>query len=350
MITYQVNASGMVYPKKIVKVGAQVSGKIAKLLVQIGDTVKKGEVIAEISANEQQNAKETAIAHLASQKAVLATAKATLLKAQKTYNRTQLLYKNRAGTKEELDAAIVALEGAKNSVTEAQANIRQSELTIANAELNLGYTKVTAPISGKVIAVAVEEGQTVNAVQSSPMLVTIAQTNTMIVKAEIAEADIAVMKVGLPVSFTLLGKNSKTYHATLSSIDPAPTQISDNSTLSSSTPIYYYAHIEVPNADNALRYGMTATVAITVAQANDTLIIPMTALSLSSDGKNTVSVLGTDGKAKTVAVQIGLEDGVNAQVLSGLHEGEAVIVSNASNGEISQIKSSHRGGPPGRLF
>lgn len=342
-ITYSVNASGMVYPKKIVKVGAQVSGKIAKLAVNIGDTVHQGDLIAEIDANEQQNAKETAVAQLSGQKASLATAQANLLKAQQAYTRAAALYKKGAGTKEDMEAAAAALANAKNSVTSAQASIRQSQLTIANADLTLGYTKVTAPIDGTVINVAVEEGQTENAVQSSPTLVTLAQTDTMTVKAEIAEADIGAMKAGLPVSFTLLGKNSKTYTGILRSIDPAPKEISDSSTISSSTAIYYYGHIDVPNPDGALRYGMTATIAITVAKDDDALLVPMTALSEGPDGKQIVEVLGKDGQPRSVPVKIGLEDGVNAQVLDGLQAGDAVIISNAG----AAPASNDRHGPPG---
>ena len=325
-LSYLVNASGKVYPQKIVQVGAQVSGEIAQLHVEIGDTVKAGDLIAEIDARSQENAKSTAEAQLNSQQAALARTQSTLTQAQQAYNRANNLYKQGAGSKEAQENALASLNSAKNAVIEAQANIRQSELTIANANLNLGYTQVRAPIDGTVIAVAVEEGQSVNAVQSSPTIVTLARTDVMTIKAEIAEADIAVMKVGLPVKVVLLGKNSQSYQGVLSAIDPAPKEISDNGSISSSSAIYYYGHIDVDNAEGFLRYGMTATIAIEVDKAEDALLIPMTAIEYAPNGEARVSVL-VNAQAEKRHIEVGLEDGVQAQVLSGLQEGEAVIVS-----------------------
>lgn len=333
-IVYVVNASGRVYPKKTVEVGAQVSGEVAVMKVKIGDVVKEGDVIAEIDARTQENAKATAEAQLQRQKAALATAKSNLQQAQQAYNRAANLFKRGAGTEEAQENALAALNSAKNAVTEAEANIRQSELTIADAAVKLGYTQVKAPIAGTVIAVAVEEGQTVNAVQSSPTLITLAQMDVMTIKAEIAEADVSMMRVGLPVKASLLGKNSQTFQGQLMSIDPAPKEISDNSSLSSSSAIYYYGHIDVENREGLLRYGMTATMSIEVDKAEDALLIPMTAIQHSASGEATVSVL-IDGKHESRKIETGLQDGVQTQVLSGLQEGEAVVISSAGAGGMS---------------
>ncbi|SUO97397.1 efflux RND transporter periplasmic adaptor subunit [Suttonella ornithocola] len=330
-IVYSVNASGMIYPKKIVKVGAQVTGEISKLTVQVGDEVKEGDLIAEIDARTQENAKQTAVAQLASHQAALKTAKANLATAQQAYARANKLYQKGAGTQAEQQSSYNDFIRAQNAVKEAEANIRQSQLTIENANVNLGYTKVNAPISGTVIAVAVEEGQSENAAQSSPTLVTLAQTDVMTIKAEIAEADIAVMRVGLPVSFTLLGKNSETYHANLARIDPAPKEISDNNTLTANTAIYYYGHIDIPNANHKLRYGMTANISIEVAKAENVLLIPMTAIQ-TNNNQSSVTVL-VNGQPQTRPITVGLEDGVNAEVKNGLNEGEIVVISSEGNND-----------------
>lgn len=326
-IAYTINASGSVHPFKVVEVGAQVSGEISTLSVEIGDVVAKGDLIAEIDARTQENDKKTAEAQLQSYQATLATAKSNLTEAQQAYNRADRLYKTGAGTQEDHESAYASLMSAKNAVTEANANIRKSELTIENAEVDLGYTRVTAPIAGTVIAVAVEEGQTVNATQSTPTLVTLAQTDVMTIKAEIAEADVSATRPGLPVRFSLLGKNDQSYTGKLKSIDPAPMEISDNGSLGDSDAIYYYGDIDVENPENRLRYGMTAKVAIQVEQADDALIIPMTAISDLPDGSSVVHVLGKNNQPEARPITIGIEDGVNAQVLGGVKEGEAVIIS-----------------------
>lgn len=329
-IHYTINASGSLRPIKTVEVGAQVSGEISKLNVEIGDVVKKGDLVAEIDARTQENAKKNYLAQLSSYQAELATAKAELTKNQLAYNRARTLYQRGAGSKEDLETAQAALDSAKNQVTQTQANITQSELDISNADVDLGYTKVTAPVSGTVIAVPVEEGQTVNAVQSTPTLAIIADTSTMTVKTEIAEADVAEVKAGMPVTFTLLGKNSKTYQGKLDKIDPAPKEISDDDTFSSDDAVYYYGDINVKNPNGLLRYGMTATVTINVSDAKNVLIVPMTALNDAADGKTTVQVMDASGKVHSQAVTVGLEDGVHVEIKSGLKEGEKVVISDAS--------------------
>lgn len=343
-LTYSINASGMVYPSKTVKVGAQVSGEISKLAVSVGDVLKKGDLIAEIDASTQENAKSSAQAKVDSQQATLKTAKSDLLKARSAFKRAKMLLNSGAGSQADYESARSALSSAQNAVTQAQANIVQSQLTLSDAEVALGYTQVNAPIDGTVIAVSVEEGQTVSAAQSAPTLVTLAQTDKMTVKAEIAEADVATVSAGLPVHFTLLGKKTKTYTSTLKSIDPAPKEITEGNSLTSSTAIYYYGDIDIDNPTGELRYGMTATVTIEVDKAENALIIPMTAINDTPRG-SMVMVLEND-RPTPHPITLGLDDGINAQVLSGLNEGDAVIV---SNGDGSNPEMGRRG-PPGGMF
>ena len=196
-IAQTVLASGSLQPFKSVKVGAQVSGEISALAVQIGDRVKTGDPIAEIDASTQQNTRDSAAAALASSKAAQTAAQAKLREAQQNFNRQQELVKKGAAARETLDAAQATLKSAQSAVEQAKADIRKSQLELDNAGLRLGYTSVTAPMDGVVISVAVEKGQTVNAVQDSPTLVTIAQTNTMTVEAEIAEADVSAVQPGM---------------------------------------------------------------------------------------------------------------------------------------------------------
>ncbi|MBR1375973.1 MAG: efflux RND transporter periplasmic adaptor subunit [Cardiobacteriaceae bacterium] len=363
-ISQKVNASGMIYPKKIVEVGAQVSGEISKLLVEVGDSVEEGQLIAEIDADTQENAKQTAEAQLQSQKASLQRARAELEKAEKAFKRAQNLYSKGAGTQEEVEAAKASLVSAQNSVTEGESSVRQKEIDIRDKEVNLEYTKVKAPINGRVLAVPVEEGQTINSVQSAPTLITLGQIDVMTIKAEIAEADVSSVRAGMPVVLTLLGKNTRTFNATLKSIDPAPKEIADNGQLTSSTAIYYYGHIDVENPDEILRYGMTATVSIEIASSDDALTVPLTAIKNLREGQKGVLVF-ENGKPQMRRIETGIEDGVRIEVMSGLKEGEAVIVSGGEDirGERGEGRREGRGerggnrgpggnrrGPPGGPF
>ena len=350
-ITRSVLASGALQAFKSVKVGAQVSGKISALYVNIGDRVKAGDPIADIDASTQQNARDSAAAELASSKAALLTAQAKLEEARQRHDRQKTLVDKGAAARETLESAVAALKSAKSAVAQARADIQKSQLNLDNAGVTLGYTRVTAPMDGVVVSVAVEKGQTVNAVQDSPTLVTIAQTDTMTVKAEIAEADVSELKPGMSAYFTLLGADKKRYEGVLESIDPAPLATSNSTTATSAattssnteTAVYYYGKMDVPNPEGKLRIGMTANMVITVGEAKNVLIVPMTALQARKEGKGEEVLVAEHGKTRTQTVKTGLEDGVNVEILEGLNEGEEVVVSTA----VSGAGSLPRGGPGG---
>ena len=333
-IAHTVLASGSLQPLKSVKVGAQVSGEISALYVQIGDQLKQGDPVAEIDASTQQNTRDSAAASLASSKAALTSAQAKLREAQQNFNRQQSLVKKGAAAQETLDAAQATLKAAQSSVEQAKADIRRNQLELDNAGLRLGYTNVTAPMDGVVISVAVEKGQTVNAVQDSPTLATIAQTKTMTVEAEIAEADVGELKPGMNAYFTLLGSDKTRYEGKLKSIDPAPLATSKNtasnsSSGSSETAVYYYGKMDVPNPDGKLRIGMTANMVISVEEAKDVITIPMTALQTNAQGEDEVQVM-VGGKPQPRVVKLGINDGVNTEVKEGLQVGEEVVISSGS--------------------
>ena len=332
-IAHTVLASGSLQPLKSVKVGAQVSGEISALYVQIGDQLKQGDPVAEIDASTQQNTRDSAAASLASSKAALSSAQAKLREAQQNFNRQQSLVKKGAAAQETLDAAQATLKAAQSSVEQAKADIRRNQLELDNAGLRLGYTNVTAPMDGVVISVAVEKGQTVNAVQDSPTLATIAQTKTMTVEAEIAEADVGELKPGMNAYFTLLGSDKTRYEGKLKSIDPAPLATSKNTTTattgSSDTAVYYYGKMDVPNPDGKLRIGMTANMVIAVEEAKGVLTIPMTALQTNAQGEDEVQVM-IGGKPQPRVVKLGINDGVNTEIKEGLKEGEEVVISSGS--------------------
>ena len=333
-IAHTVLASGSLQPLKSVKVGAQVSGEISALYVQIGDQLKQGDPVAEIDASTQQNTRDSAAASLASSKAALSSAQAKLREAQQNFNRQQSLVKKGAAAQETLDTAQATLKAAQSSVEQAKADIRRNQLELDNAGLRLGYTNVTAPMDGVVISVAVEKGQTVNAVQDSPTLATIAQTKTMTVEAEIAEADVGELKPGMNAYFTLLGSDKTRYEGKLKSIDPAPLATSKNtasnsSSGSSETAVYYYGKMDVPNPDGKLRIGMTANMVISVEEAKDVITIPMTALQTNAQGEDEVQVM-VGGKPQPRVVKLGINDGVNTEVKEGLQVGEEVVISSGS--------------------
>ena len=375
-IENSVMSTGKIEGIKQVDVGAQVSGEVTKLYVEVGDTVKKGDVIAQIDPVTLQNTLTTQQATLQQSKAnlestksayqtkqaALATARAdlkgkiaTLQQSQTEYNRLKSLLAMNAISKQELEQADTAVktaqanvDSAKEAIATAQANIASSQADIVSAqqtikksqtdvntaEKNLGYSQIVAPMSGTVISITTKQGQTVNANQSAPTIVTLADLSSVRVKAKISEADVVNLKVGLPVYFNIIGRPDKKYQATLSTIGPAPdgTTASDSST-STDSAIYYIGYFTVPNPDGALRINMTAQVYIVAA--------------IKTDPKmgSYVEVVQADGTTKKQAVKTGVTNRITTQILSGVNQGDKVVVGQATVSK-SRSSSKNKGGPP----
>lgn len=342
-------ASGSVESVNKVDVGAQASGKITKLYVKLGQEIKKGEMIADIDSTTQINTLNTKKAALVSYQAQLKAKKTAYDVALSSYNRLSKLYTQKATSLDSLNTAKSTLDNAKAEMEAIEANIKQAEIEVNTAETNVGYTKITAPMDGTVISVPVSEGQTVNANQTTPTIVTIADLSKMKIKPEISEGDITKVKAGQEVSFTILSDNQTVYHSVIDSVDPANTTTSDSSSTSSSTSsssssttsaIYYYANVLIDNPDRTLRIGMTTENNIKIANAKDVLLVSNMAIQ-KRDGKNFVNVLNDKNQPEQREVETGVQNDFKTEIKSGLNEGEKVIVSQVANGE--KVGSMPRG-------
>ncbi|EAH8207830.1 efflux RND transporter periplasmic adaptor subunit [Campylobacter upsaliensis] len=334
-ISQTIEAVGKVYAKEQVDVGAQVSGQIIKLYVDVGDRVKQGDLIAQIDKDKQQNDLDITKARLESAKANLESKKVALSIASKQYIREQKLYDKKATSLESLETLKDNYFALKASVAALNAEVIELEITLKNAQKDLDYTIITAPMDGVIINVAVDEGQTVNANQNTPTLVRIANLEQMEVKMEIAEADVSKIKIGTKLEFSLLSNPEKTYEAQIASIDPADTQISDsnsqqnssNSSNSTSNAIYYYAKFFVDNKNDLLRIGMSIQNEIVVAHAQNVLAVPTYAIK-SDRGGYFVEILEKD-RVRKAYVKLGIKDALNTEILDGVSEGENLVISSS---------------------
>jgi macrolide-specific efflux system membrane fusion protein len=198
-------ASGTIQPFKLVSVGAQASGRIMAMHVALGDQVTKGQLIAEIDPSTQRNALQNAEAILAQDRAQRAARGAALRQADLVFKRAAATYAQRLTSRADYDAAEAALDTAQAEVVALDAQITAAKIAVDLARVTLGYTKVIAPISGTVVAIVTPEGQTVNAVQTAPTIVKLADLETMTVKAQISEADVPHVHQGQSLYFTILG-------------------------------------------------------------------------------------------------------------------------------------------------
>jgi macrolide-specific efflux system membrane fusion protein len=366
-------ATGTLQAEQLVSVGAQVSGQVKKMYVKLGDDVKKGQLIAQIDSIRQENDlknQEAAIDNLQAQKAVRL---ASLKESELAFKRQKDMLAQDATSRAEYEQAESSLATARANIQAIDAQIEQSKLTVSTSRENVGYTRISAPIDGTVVAIVTEEGQTVNANQSAPTIVKLAKLNTMTIKAQISEADVIRVQKGQTVYFTTLGDPDTKIYATLRDIEPAPESIStdSNSASTSSTAIYYNALFDVPNPDGKLRIDMTAQVYIVLNEAKNVLTIPAAALTTNinpnptdkadgkksaerqrnakSDNKNAANakdrmkrvwVMDAEGKPQQRRVQIGLNNRITAEVISGLKAGDKVIIADGSDTSQNGAKRS----------
>ena len=224
-IENSVLATGILEATKMVSVGAQVSGQVKKMYVQLGDQVKQGQLIAQIDSIRQENDLKTAEASIKNQQAQLAVQQANLAKVEAEYKRQQTMFSQDATSRAELESALASYKTAQAQIAAINAQIEQSRLTLATAKEDLGYTRIVAPMDGTIVAIVTEEGQTVNANQTAPTIVKLATLDNMTVKAQISEADVMKVEKGQTVYFTTLGNSEKKHYAKLRQVEPAPNSI-----------------------------------------------------------------------------------------------------------------------------
>lgn len=348
-------ATGVLEASQLVSVGARVSGRIEKLHVVLGQDVSVGDPIAEIDSLDQENAVKSAEAARANINAQIEQQRAALADAQRTLERAVGLREKEFISEADYDSAVLAERTAEVQVEALGAQLQQAELAVDSARLNLERTQVTAPVAGTVVAVMVDEGQTVNAVQSTPTIVKIANLDRMVVKAEISEADVPKVRPGQHVSFTIMGDPDHPISATLRSIEPAPESIQSETGQSSSEAVYYNGLFDVENPDHRLRIAMTAEVTIVLAEAKEVLVIPSSALgSRNADGTYPVQVYDpASGTTSIRTVRRGLDNNVVAEITEGLAEGELVVTVGTPSGAATSTGGTRSvrigvpgGGPP----
>ena len=344
----KVDATGEIFATELIDVGAQVSGQIKKLYVKLGDQVKKGDMIASIDSSTQQNSIDNKEAQLAIYKAQLESAKVALNIAKTQFDRENALFAKNATSKQEFESAKNTFSSNSAKIKELEAQIKQTNIELSTAKINLGYTKITAPRDGTVVSVQVEEGQTVNANQTTPTIVNIADLSRVKMKMQIAEGDITKIKVGTPVEYSILSEPTKKFQTTVSSIDPGLTTLSDgsygssssskssySSSSSSSSAVYYYAQSIVDNKDGILRIGMTTQNELLIANVKDAIIVP--SIGIKKDENGTFVYVLKDGKPVKTAVKTGIKDNLDTQIISGINEGDEIITSQGSSSEIAKM-------------
>ena len=327
-ISTSITATGTIEPVTEVEVGTQVSGIIDKIYVDYNSEVKRGQIIAELD-------KTNLLSKLASAQSNLSNAKSDLAFQTANFKRYQTLY----------DKGLVSTndyENAKLTYDKATQTVRVQQQAVQEAQTNLGYATITAPIDGVVLAKKVEEGQTVASSMTTPTLFIIAQDLTdMRVIADIDEADIGGVKEGQRVSFTVDAFPDDTFEGEV-------TQVRQQATTTSNV-VTYAVVISARNDDLKLKPGLTANVTIYTMEKKDVLSVPTKALRFApneaimtdsekiEDVESSNKVWTKEGDTfKAHAVEIGVTNGTLTEIMSGISEGTDVLTDFNIEGEMEE--------------
>lgn len=336
-----------------VRVGSRVSGRVQSLHTNIGDRVGKGDIIAQIEKDDlqavlvqRQAELEIADAELLSleklqpvqiEKAGADVAKweATLGLAEKELERKRDLLKDELVSRQDVDTATEQLEVARaelsvarenlslietqfpHDLARARADVRRAGAAVDNARATLSYTDITAPIDGVVGSVSTQEGETVAAGFNAPTFVTIIDLARLQVEAYVDEVDIGKVKSGQKAFFTVDAFPGRDFEGRVDAIYPKAV-LQENV-------VYYIVVIEIAgDYEGYLRPEMTASVTILLEDRSGVTAVPARAVKRER-GRNVVWVLA-DGKPEMREITAGWRDGAWVEVVSGLREGEEVLL------------------------
>ena len=341
-IESSVTALGTLQPRQYVDVGAQASGQIHKIHVDVGDEVKEGQLLVEIDPSTQTAKLDASRYAIENLKAQLQEQRALHDLARQKYQRQQTLAQGGATRQEDIQSAQAEVRTTQARVNMFQAQIRQAQASLRSDEAELGYTRIYAPMSGTVVALDAREGQTLNAQQQTPLILRIAKLSPMTVWAEVSEADIGHVKPGMPAYFTTLSGGNRRWASTVRQVLPVPPKPLNEASQGGGSPsnsgksgsarvVLYTVLLDVDNADQALMPEMTTQVFFVAGQARETLLAPIVALQGSTEGaRQTAYVVTKNGKVEPRDVRTGLSDRLRVQVLEGLNEGDHLLIGPAT--------------------
>ena len=273
-LTLTVAANGTIVPTRVVSIGSELSGTVKRVLVDVNDVVKKGQVLVELDTAKLDDQVLRSRAALASAQAQLAQTAATVKEARAGLARFEEVSRLSGGkvpSATELDGARATLERAVAGEASASATVAEARATLSTDETNLSKASIRSPINGVVLTRTVDPGNAVAASLQAVTLFTIAEDLAQLrLEVAVDEADVGAVKVGQKASFTVSAYPSRRYPARI-------TRVAFGSTKTDNV-ITYTTWLEVDNSDLSLRPGMTAASTIVATERNNVLLVPNTAL------------------------------------------------------------------------
>ena len=296
-LTLTVSANGTLQPTRSVSIGSELSGTVLRVLVDVNDRVKKGQVLVELDTAKLNDQVTRSRAALNAAHAQLAQAQATVSEAQGNLGRLEEVARLSGGkvpSKAELDTGRATLARARAAELSARASVVQAQATVSTDETNLSKASIRSPTDGVVLTRTVDPGNAVAASLQAVTLFTVAEDLSKLrLQVNVDEADVGTVKIGQKARFTVSAYPARKYPATI-------TRVAFGSTITENV-VTYITYMEVDNKDLSLRPGMTASSTITSTELKDVLLVPNTALRFSPSVEG-----GAAGAAKSGGIMSSL--------------------------------------------
>jgi macrolide-specific efflux system membrane fusion protein len=265
-----VASSGLIQPFEVVDVGAQVSGQLSNLQVKLGDRVRPGQLLAEIDDRRIKARLDQGEAAIENLRAQIHARQAQLAHARTQQARTDTLSERNIASRAQAELAQTTTTVLAAEVRALEAQLAGQEAALEGIRLDLGYTRINAPVDGIVTALVAQRGRTLNANQQAPVILRISRDRPLILVARVPEADTERVRPGMPVRFTLAGGPSRTFEGTVGNILRAPTIINEG--------VFYDAMIELDGEQHPLPFGRTVQAFIVVDRVDCAVLLPRRSL------------------------------------------------------------------------
>jgi len=342
-IARSVVARGRIEPLSKVEVKSKANGIIQKLLVDVGDTVKEGQILAELDKEDLQaqvrGAKAALEAEDANQQSAIAAearsrieaANPELEFARRDYERAQGLFKEKIASQQQLDDASRAYEMAQNrqklldaSVQTAVAQVAQSKAALDRAEESLHYATIRSPINGVVLVRPTEIGDAVSSIlnlgSSATLIMTLGDISSVYIKGHVDEADIGKASCGQPVRTRVESFPNESFAGVVKRIAPMGKELNNVTT--------FEVRVTIGNLEGKLRANMTANAEIVLEERTNVLTIAESALVYDKDKNPSVQLLDASNKQgwRKQPLKLGISNGQRAQILEGLTENDRIVI------------------------
>jgi len=343
-------ATGKVTPITKVEVKSKASGIVKKLLVDAGDKVKKGQLLAQLDKEEIE-------AHVEQSRAAVEAAEANVKGTEADYERAKVdaegpdvpllkrAYERAVGMAKEGVVSTSSLEDAqknyelalnKQNVSKAQVTVLKAKMAQAQGQLGqdranlkqleeqLSYTDIESPIDGVVLSRDVEMGDAVSSIlvlgSSATLVMTLGDTSSVYVKGKVDESDIGRVYLGQPARIKVESFKDKSFNGVVTKISPMGVE-KDNVTT-------FEVRVSINNPGGELKAEMTANAEIILEEHKNVLQIPEGAIVYDKDKKASVEIPDPSAKEgkKKIAVNIGISNGAKTELLGGLKEGDQVVL------------------------